>query len=192
MDTTGSPWDAPHQSDNTETGWADFGAFPSSGNDSGASDIIENQPGVVMSVEDRPEEGEEEAGDTWRPSMASSPEATMLDVTAEDVEGEKENEEDAPTEEIKKETTEEPKKEETKEDSNEESKKDEVTEKVNDEKENLKDESKDDKRLLNDESSPVEENKDELTENFAFLSDKGLITSDSSNNSSSTTALTQE
>lgn len=192
MDTTGSPWDAPHQSDNTETGWADFGAFPSSGNDSGASDIIENQPGVVMSVEDRPEEGEEEAGDTWRPSMASSPEATMLDVTAEDVEGEKENEEDAPTEETKKETTEEPKKEETKEDSKEESKKDEVTEKVNDEKENLKDESKDDKRLLNDESSPVEENKDELTENFAFLSDKGLITSDSSNNSSSTTALTQE
>ena len=77
-------------------------------------------------------------------------------------------------------------------DSKEESKKDEVTEKVNDEKENLKDESKDDKRLLNDESSPVEENKDELTENFAFLSDKGLITSDSSNNSSSTTALTQE
>merc|ERR1719361_2756445 len=106
MMDTGSPWDAPppQQADTQETGWADFATFPSSGNDSGASDIIEKQQGEVMNVEDRPEDG----GDTWRPSMASSPEATMLDVTAEDVDEveEEEREEEKESKKEEEETTE--------------------------------------------------------------------------------------
>lgn len=186
MDTTGSPWDVstPQQPDTSETGWADFAAFPSTGNDSGASDIIEKQQGEVMSVEDRPEEEDGEGGDTWRPSMASSPEATMLDVTAEDIESENEDKEEPTTkEEMKDEQT-----------TKEETKEEEVTEKVKDEKEDVREDPKkevSDERLLGDVASPEKENKDELADNFAFLSDKGLITSESSNNSSNITTQTQ-
>ena len=183
---TGSPWETPppHQADHqVETGWADFATFPSSGNDSGASDIIETQSGEVMNVEDRPEDG----GDTWRPSMASSPEATMLDVTAED---EEEKEEDHKED---KEDKEEKEEEETTE--GEKDVKVEVKEEK--EKENVKDEEKkedkkegvNDERLLGEVESSEKAGKDELADNFAFLSEKGLIGSDSSN---SATPQTQE
>ena len=179
---TGSPWETPQEpGDSQETGWADFATFPSSGNDSGASDIIEKQPGEVMNVEDRPEDG----GDTWRPSMASSPEATMLDVTAEDPdededevdeEKEKEKEEEKTTEgetEVKVEMKEEKEKEDVKDD--------EKKEGVNDE------------RLLGEVESSEKAGKDELADNFAFLSEKGLIGSDNSNISgSSATQQNQE
>ena len=168
---TGSPWDAPppQQVDTQETGWADFATFPSSGNDSGASDIIEKQPGEVMSVEDRPEEG----GDTWRPSMASSPEATMLDVTAEDVEEEEKEEEK--TEEVKGDLKDEAKEEKEKEDVKE------------DQKEGVNDE-----RLLGEVESSEKDVKDELADNFAFLSEKGLIGSENSNISQNAAPQTQE
>ena len=177
---TGSPWETPppQQADHhQETGWADFATFPSSGNDSGASDIIEKQPGEVMNVEDRPEDG----GDTWRPSMASSPEATMLDVTAEDVDEVEEEEKELEKEE--EETTEGTKdvKVEVKEELEKEAVKDEEKKKgVNDE------------RLLGEAESSEKAGKDELVDNFAFLSEKGLIGADSSNISSSSTPLTQE
>ena len=163
MDMTGSPWDNPNQAATTETGWADFGAFPSSGNDSGASDIIEQQPRVVMAVEDRPEEEEEEGGESWRPNMASSPEATMLDVTAEVAEGENQTKEDKA-----------------------ESKPDDESGKVINENDQGKESKKiaTDERLLDEESNPENPNKEELADNFAFLSDKGLITSDNSINTS--------
>lgn len=86
MDTSSSPWDTPTAASSegsaTEAGWADFGAFGSS-NDSGSSDIIEKQQSEVMGVEDRPED---DGGESWEPSMASSPEATMLDCSQEDAE----------------------------------------------------------------------------------------------------------
>jgi len=169
MDMTGSPWDNPNQTDTTETGWADFGAFPSSGNDSGASDIIEQQPRVVMAVEDRPEEEEEEEGESWRPNMASSPEATMLDVTAEEAEGENQTKEEESTKEDKA-----------------ESKPDDESGKVINENDQDKESKKiaTDERLLDEESNPEKPNKEELADNFAFLSDKGLITSDNSSNTS--------
>ena len=169
MDMTGSPWDNPNQTDTTETGWADFGAFPSSGNDSGASDIIEQQPRVVMAVEDRPEEEEEEGGESWRPNMASSPEATMLDVTAEEAEGDNQTKEEESTKEDKA-----------------ESKPDDESGKVINENDQDKESKKiaTDERLLDEESNPEKPNKEELADNFAFLSDKGLITSDNSSNTS--------
>ena len=170
---TGSPWDAPppQQAETQETGWADFATFPSSGNDSGASDIIEKQPGEVRNVEDRPEDG----GDTWRPSMASSPEATMLDVTAEDVdEEEEEKKEEEKATEVKGDLKDEAKEEKEKEDVKE------------DQKEGVNDE-----RLLGEVESSEKAGKDELADNFAFLSEKGLIGADSSNISSSATPLTQ-
>merc|ERR1719215_1833555 len=84
MDTSSSPWDTPtgttSQESGSEAGWADFGAFGGN-NDSGSSDIIEKQQSEVMGVEDRPED---DGGESWRPSMASSPEATMLDCSEED------------------------------------------------------------------------------------------------------------
>merc|ERR1719348_1186755 len=135
MEMTGSPWDNTNQSSSTETGWADFGAFPSSANDSGASDIIEQQPGVVMRVEDRPEEEEEDGGDSWRPNMASSPEATMLDVSAEEEEGGANTKEEETAREKA------------------EIKQDEETGKVEDLKEDLKEESKEiinEERLLDE------------------------------------------
>ena len=84
MDTSSSPWDTPSTAPSEEggagAGWADFGAFGGS-NDSGSSDIIEKQQSEVMNVEDRPED---ESSESWRPSMASSPEATMLDCSQEE------------------------------------------------------------------------------------------------------------
>ena len=182
MMDTGSPWDAPppQQADTQETGWADFATFPSSGNDSGASDIIEKQQGEVMNVEDRPEDG----GDTWRPSMASSPEATMLDVTAEYVDEEEEKEETEQEQEEHKE--EEEKKEEEKATEVERDVKDDVKEEK--EKEDIKEEEGvNDERLLGEVESSEKAAKDELADNFAFLSEKGLIGSDSSNISNSAT-----
>ena len=179
---TGSPWETPppHQADQVETGWADFATFPSSGNDSGASDIIETQPGEVMNVEDRPEDG----GDTWRPSMASSPEATMLDVTAEDEEEEKKEDHKEDEEEKGEEETTDGKKDVK------------IEVKEEKEKEDVKDEQKkegvNDERLLGEVESSEKAGKDELADNFAFLSEKGLIGSDSSNISSSATPQTQE
>ena len=86
MDTSSSPWDTPTPAASgeggSEAGWADFGAFGGN-NDSGSSDIIEKQQSEVMGVEDRPED---DGGESWRPSMASSPEATMLDCSQEDEE----------------------------------------------------------------------------------------------------------
>ena len=187
MMDTGSPWDVPppQQADTQETGWADFATFPSSGNDSGASDIIEKQPGEVMNVEDRPEDG----GDTWRPSMASSPEATMLDVTAEDVD-EEEEEKEGEKEEEKEEHKEEEMKEEEKATEVKKDVKDEVKEEK--EKEDVKEDEKEkegvnDERLLGEVESSEKAAKDELADNFAFLSEKGLIGSDSSNISNSAT-----
>ena len=177
---TGSPWETPQEpGDSQETGWADFATFPSSGNDSGASDIIEKQPGEVMNVEDRPEDG----GDTWRPSMASSPEATMLDVTAEDEEEKKEDHKEDEEEKEEEETTEGTKdiKVELKEELEKEAVKDE------EKKEGVNDE-----RLLGEAESSGQAGKDELADNFAFLSEKGLIGSDSSNISSSATPQTPE
>ena len=88
MDTSSSPWDTPtaatSQESGSEAGWADFGAFGGN-NDSGSSDIIEKQQSEIMGVEDRPED---DGGESWRPSMASSPEATMLDCSEEDAEDE--------------------------------------------------------------------------------------------------------
>ena len=179
---TGSPWETPppQQADHhEETGWADFATFPSSGNDSGASDIIEKQPGEVMNVEDRPEDG----GDTWRPSMASSPEATMLDVTAEDEEEKKEDHKEDEEEKEEEETTEGSK--DVKVEVKEEKEKEDV--KVDEKKEGVNDE-----RLLGEVESSEKAGKDELADNFAFLSEKGLIGADSSNISSSATPLTQE
>ena len=203
---TGSPWDAPppQQVDTQETGWADFATFPSSGNDSGASDIIEKQPGEVMSVEDRPEEG----GDTWRPSMASSPEATMLDVTAEDVDEEEEKEDhkvekeevtelksDA-KEEVKEKEKEVEKEEKEKEVEKEEKEVKEVKEvKEEKEKEEVKEDKNagvNDERLLGEVESSEKDVKDELADNFAFLSEKGLIGSDNSNISQNAAPQTQE
>lgn len=102
MDT--SPWDAsaPADTGNDNTsgdagaGWADFsGGFTSAAaeesagkDDSRNSDIIEKQQSEVMSVEDRPED---DGGDSWKPSMASSPEATMLD----DPDNEEDNQDEA-------------------------------------------------------------------------------------------------
>lgn len=102
MDT--SPWDAsaPADTGNDNTsgdagaGWADFsGGFTSAAaeesagkDDSSNSDIIEKQQSEVMSVEDRPED---DGGDSWKPSMASSPEATMLD----DPDNEEDNQDEA-------------------------------------------------------------------------------------------------
>ena len=86
MDTSSSPWDTPTAAVTSEAaetsggGWADFGSF-STTNDSGSSDIIEKQQSEVMNVEDRPED---ESSESWRPSMASSPEATMLDCSQEE------------------------------------------------------------------------------------------------------------
>ena len=84
MDTSSSPWDTPaaatSQESGSEAGWADFGAFGGN-NDSASSDIIEKQQSEVMNVEDRPED---ESSESWRPSMASSPEATMLDCSQEE------------------------------------------------------------------------------------------------------------
>ena len=97
MDTRSSPWDTPAAATSQESGneasWADFGAFGGN-NDSASSDIIEKQQSEVMGVEDRPEDDGDES---WRPSLASSPEATMLDCSQEDAEnnentGTKENE----------------------------------------------------------------------------------------------------
>ena len=191
MDTTGSPWDVstPSQPESSETGWADFAAFPSSGNDSGASDIIEKQLGEVRSVEDRPGEEEEEGGDSWRPSMASSPEATMLDVTAEDLEDENKEGADTKEEEKKKEV------DESEKEAEELVKEVDATESIKDDKEdtredNLEKESSEE-RLLGD-ASQEKENKDELADNFAFLSNKGLITSEGSSNSSNITTQTQQ
>ena len=59
--------------------------------DSSSSDIIEKQQSEVMSVEDRPED---DGGDSWKPSMASSPEATMLD------DPDNEDEDDFPTKQV--------------------------------------------------------------------------------------------
>ena len=80
MDTSSSPWDTPSSdtggTGGGETGWADFDAFSGGGNTS--NDVIEKQQSEVMNVEDKPED---ENSDSWRPSMASSPEATMLDCS---------------------------------------------------------------------------------------------------------------
>jgi len=83
MDTSSSPWDTPAAENSSSaasaTGWADFDAFSSSAaSDSASSDVIEKQQSEVMNVEDKPED---ENSDSWRPSMASSPEATMLDCS---------------------------------------------------------------------------------------------------------------
>ena len=99
MDTSSSPWDTPSTAPSEEggagAGWADFGAFGGS-NDSGSSDIIEKQQSEVMGVDDRPED---DGGESWKPSMASSPEATMLDCSQEDTEdsedGDTQDKEDA-------------------------------------------------------------------------------------------------
>merc|ERR1719499_1899745 len=99
MDTSSSPWDTPTAASSegsaTEAGWADFGAFGSS-NDSGSSDIIEKQQSEVMGVDDRPED---DGGESWKPSMASSPEATMLDCSQDETEdsedGDTQDKEDA-------------------------------------------------------------------------------------------------
>ena len=184
---TGSPWETPpsQPSENQETGWADFATFPSSGNDSGASDIIEKQPGEVMNVEDRPEDG----GDSWRPNMASSPEATMLDVTAEDVD---EEEEEKQKEDKEKEG---PQGEEKKENDTTEAKRDvkvEVKEEKEDAKDNETKEGVNDERLLGEAESSEKSGNDELADNFAFLSEKGLIGTDSSNISSSAAPQTQQ
>ena len=80
MDTSSSPWDTPTGHTDTgagETGWADFDAFSGGGGNT-STDVIEKQQSEVMNVEDKPED---ENSDSWRPSMASSPEATMLDCS---------------------------------------------------------------------------------------------------------------
>merc|ERR1719436_1665329 len=118
--------------------------------------------------------------------MASSPEATMLDVTAEDVDEEEEEEREEGKKEDKKEeeeTTEGEK--EVKVEVKEEKEEEDV--KVDEKKEGVNDE-----RLLGEVESSEKAGKDELADNFAFLSEKGLIGSDSSNISSSATPLTPE
>ena len=101
--------------------------------------------------------------------MASSPEATMLDVTAEEAEGENQTKEEESTKEDKA-----------------ESKPDDESGKVINENDQDKESKKiaTDERLLDEESNPEKPNKEELADNFAFLSDKGLITSDNSSNTS--------
>ena len=150
MDTSSSPWDTP----TTETGgdgggggggagWADFDAFASSNNDSASSDIIEKQQSEVMNVEDKPED---DSSDGWRPSMASSPEATMLDCSQDD---DKEENQDAVNQKL------EDAKERLKVDSDDQS---DNPDKKSDQ--GIKD---------------AEESDETLEENFAFLSKRGMI-----------------
>ena len=166
MDTSSSPWDTPtaatSQESGSEAGWADFGAFGGN-NDSGSSDIIEKQQSEIMGVEDRPED---DGGESWRPSMASSPEATMLDCSEEDAE----DDENADTKE--KEDAEENETAETKEN-------EDVSDRLRDGG-GAKSEDKSDKKEEGD------ENEESLEENFDFLSKRGMIASDSVSNNTDT------
>jgi len=152
MDTSSSPWDTPSAGNSsttaTATGWADFDAFSSSAaSDSASSDIIEKQQSEVMNVEDKPED---ENSDSWRPSMASSPEATMLDCSQDSLP-------DVTT-------------------GNDSTESDDDNEKQFEER--LKDEKSD-----QSESKQNAEKEESLEENFAFLSNRGMIAKDNVSNS---------
>merc|ERR1712142_881973 len=70
MDTS-NPWGQTTQSSSAgETGWADFGAFSSGGG--------EGMEGFLAQGEESMDDGK---GGGWSPAMASSPEATMLDIS---------------------------------------------------------------------------------------------------------------